>query len=138
MGNRTEQSTSIAAEQPVAERRSTSWRVYGLWAGIGILGIVFGYLLGMGAPYQGTYAGENWLMICFFSLPFIPVVGAVVGISVGWLVHRGLRRAVGHYAAIGVATVCAAIIGTILGYAVVAITLREMHEARFDNIYDYQ
>jgi hypothetical protein len=114
---------NLAVKQSGTERRPVGRLVYLLWAGVGILGIVMGYLLGTKAPYQGHYEGENWMLICFFSIPVIPVLGTGVGISAGWLAHRGLRGAIGHNAAIGLATVCAAAIATISGFVIVAISL---------------
>lgn len=126
-----EQLTSIADQQPVTESKPISLDAYVLWAGIGILGTVIGYLLGTQAPHQGHYAGENWMFICIFSIPVIPVLGTGVGIGVGWLAHRRLRRAYGHNVTIGLATVCAAIITIILGYTIVAIGLWAIDTGRF-------
>jgi hypothetical protein len=88
---------------------------------------VIGYLLGTEAPYHGHYAGENWMVNFCLSVPVIPMLGTGIGIGVGWLAQKGLGRVFGDKAAIGLATVCAAIIATISGYAIVAISLRAIH-----------
>ena len=107
---------------------SVSGCVYVLWAGLGIAGILAGYLLGYDSPYcQSYYEGETWTYVTCFSLPVILGVGMVLGAGVGWLAHRGLRQVVHHYVAILMTTVCIAIIGTVLGYAMVTTGCRLLH-----------
>ena len=70
---------------------------------------------------------ETWTYVTCISLPVIWGVGMVLGAGVGWLAHRRLRQVVHHYVAILMATVCIAIIGPVLGYAMVTTSCLLLH-----------
>ena len=115
--------------------RESGRRLYVWWAVIGTLGLAIGdllvgYLVGelTSDRYSWRGADETWFcFFCIFAIPVIPLLGTGLGIALGLPIHRTLRRRLGHYVAIGLTSVCIAIITMVLGSAVVAISLMTIH-----------